>query len=277
MKNQVQYWIVFIIVCVAAIIAFTVEAFLIVNWQQDFSTLKAVMAIFSAGVLVQATRIFYAVAIKTLFPARPLPTDRLRQYIANRNAMTEQRPSDDAAEFRLKQRLVIETLKFAEERFRENFKGTHFELCVFVDREQPFMFGYYDSDPRDVARSMPARLEDPLYYVRKGYAVVQVLKEGTSQLKILEDTNAKKAGYIYTSESQGKQIRSTALLCLDPISPCALVVTSNKAKAFSDKNSELVEFIKLLGALVKADLFEDGFINRIRNIKPELFTLQKER
>lgn len=149
--------------------------------------------------------------------------------------------------------------------------GSHFELCVFVDAREPLLFSYFDSNHDTVARSMTLRETDPKFYIEKGYEVTKVLAKPTSQPRIIGDTHDAKAGYKFTTDEQRNQIRSSVLLSLDLGRPLALVVSSDAKGAFKASDTKLMSFIRYAGELIRSDLLDDGFADKVRSSKPGLF------
>ncbi len=136
------------------------------------------------------------------------------------------------------------------------------------------MFAYFDSNHDTTARTMQDRERNPRFYVDKDYEVTRLLRAPTSHPRVLPDTQDKNANYIFTSESQRKQLRSTVLLCLDVAQPCALVVCSNEVCAFPETDPEIMSFIKYIGESARYDLIQDDFVARIREYKPSLFSVK---
>jgi len=134
------------------------------------------------------------------------------------------------------------------------------------------LFAYFDSNHDSTARSMKAREHNPRFYVETGYEVTRLLRKPTSQPRVLKDTTDAKANYVFTSNEQRKQLKSSILVCLDVSTPCALVLSSNKKNAFSESESEVTSFIRYVGETVRFDLIEGGFIHQIRRLKPHLFS-----
>ena len=167
-----------------------------------------------------------------------LPTARLQRLHSERVAIIAGRPPSDHGSFETRRALVTNALRFAEETLNGWIKGSHFELCVFVDPEQPLLFAYFASNRDSVARSMTERERNPKFYIDKGYEVTKLLEAPTSHPRVIGDTHDAKAKYVLTSAAQQKQLRSTLLLCLDLGYPCALVVSSNEAGAIPETDPQ---------------------------------------
>jgi hypothetical protein len=205
-----------------------------------------------------------------------LPIRRLQRLASERNTTIDGAGSSGQSTYEARKSLVTGTLKFAEETLRGWIPGSHFELCVFVDPERPLLFSYYDSNHDKSARGMSHRGKDPAFYIKKGYEVTGLLKNPTSHTRVLQDTQTSGSKYVFTTDEQRKQVRSTLLHCLDIDKPCALVITSDEPNAFPDRDEQFMSFVKFLGSTIRYDLFEGEFVENIRNERPDLFNLQIE-
>jgi hypothetical protein len=146
-----------------------------------------------------------------------------------------------------------------------------------VDPEEPLLFAYFDSNHSTTARNMRERERNPRFYIQKEYEVTRLLQAPTSHPRIINDTYDARMNYVFTSENQRKQIRSSILICLDLAKPFALVVSSNEPNAFPETDPEImsdpvISFIRYIGESVRYDLIEEGFVHRIRDFKPSLFS-----
>lgn len=232
---------------------------------------KGVAAVLNAGLLAGCGAIFIRM-IKALFVDKEiLPFQRLHRLTSARTAVIRaaQRSPEDAYETR--RALINGTLQFGEETLQGWVPGSHFELCVFVDPEQPLLFGYFDSKHETSARSMRERIRNPAFYVERGYEVTKLLRDPTSQPRIIGDTGRPNIDYVFTTPQQRVQIRSTLLLCLDLDEPCALVISSNETNALADPDKKLMGFIRFVGEMVRYDLLQGGFLRGIRHMRPDLF------
>jgi hypothetical protein len=240
---------------------------------QGFSGGKAAAAVVNGGLMAIAGKLFLKVAKKEfLDPNDLISFSKLHRFASDRCRILDQHGQVNVDDYATRQRLITEVLRFAEESLRGWLPGSHFELCVFVDREQPLLLSYFDSNHASTARSMNERAQNPNWYVEKNYEVLKVLAEPTSHPRILQDTEAKKNSYTFTSPQQCKQLRSTMLWCIDVGAPCAIVVSSNEKNAFRESDPEVSAFIKFIGNLARFDLLERRFIYRIRELRPDLFS-----
>lgn len=272
MLNSIERWIVFAILCIVTLGAFVLEGFIIYSFlTKDISWLQGTLTALNSGIFYAVARQFIAIIRSTFLQRGVAPLDRLHRYSSERTRIIDNAARGRHDAYLTRQLLVTNTLKFAEESFRNWLRGTHFEVSVFVDREQPLLFAYFDSNQDTKARTMGERERDPFYYIKRGYEVTKLLEQPTSQPRVVPYTEDKKAGYVFASEQQRSQIQSTLLLCLDVNTPCAIVFTSNAKGAFSVGNAEQISFARLILELVRFDLFEGGFVHQIRDLKPALF------
>lgn len=212
-----------------------------------------------------------------IFLQSSITPDRLHRFASERCSIIENAIRSDHDPYLTRQNQVRNTLTFSEESLRGWVPGSHFELCVFVDQEEPLLFAYFDSNHDTTARSMRERERNSRFYVDKGYEVARLLQAPTSHPRVLKDTHDTKANYVFTSDNQRKQLRSSVLICLDVARPCALVVSSNEINAFPETNPQIMSFIRYVGESVRYDLIEGDFVSRIRDFKPSLFSASSRR
>jgi hypothetical protein len=236
--------------------------------QKGFSIINTLWVLGVGGVLAGSSKLFLKIVSKNFLNVGITPS-RLHQFSSERSRIIADARHSRDDEYVTRGKLIANTLKFSEEWLRGWVPGSHLELCVFVDREMPLLFAYFDSAQDATSRSMKERERNPRYYVEKAYEVTRLLQAPTSQLHILKDTA--KTQYTFTSNQQRGQLRSTLLLCPDVTAPCALVVTSNKKNAFREKDTDVILFIRFIAETVYYDLIENDFLNRIRALRPKLF------
>jgi hypothetical protein len=118
---------------------------------------------------------------------------------------------------------------------------------------------------------MKERVINPAFYIEKGYEVTKLLRSPTSHPRIIGDTAKTDIGYVFTADQQRDQIRSTLLLCLDLDEPCALVISSNMKNALDNPDEKLMAFLRYVGEQIRADLLEGDFLQKIGEIRPDLF------
>jgi hypothetical protein len=229
-------------------------------------------AAFSTGMLAGCGVLFLRLIEANFLSRETLPMSRLHRLASDRNTILDSSARGEQSVFETRRSITANTLRFAEETLRGWVPGSHFELCIFVDAKEPLLFSYFDSNNDIRARSMAEREGDPSYYIDKGYEVTALLRHPTSHVRVVTDTLDAKSKYVFTTAEQRRQLRSTLLLCLDLATPCALVITSNERNAFDEADDKLMSFVKYIGRLIRFDLFEDGFVHRIREQQPDLFS-----
>jgi hypothetical protein len=239
---------------------------------QGFSIANVVWTIVAGlvlgGVLAGSAKLFLRIISKNFLDLGVTPS-RLHEYSSERARLITEAQRLGTDEYPIREELVRNTLKFSEAWLKGWVPGTHFEFCVFVDREMPLIFAYFDSGKDSVSRSMKERQNNPKYYIERGYEVVKLLQSPNSQVRILKDTT--KTDYAFTSNSQREQLKSTILMCPNVEVPLALVLSSNEKDAFRGNDTDVILFFKYVAESVYGDLVEGNFLNRIRNLKPELF------
>lgn len=240
--------------------------------SRGFSWGKGLTSVINLSIMYATGKVFVKVLSKTfLEPDSVISFTKLYRFASDRCRVLHQDIEADLDAFATRQHLVTEILQFAEESLHGWLPGSHFELCIFVDREQPLLFAYFDSNRATSARSMRHREQNPVWYVEQKYEVLKVLTDPSSHPLIIKDTESKRANYSFVSPQQRKQLKSTMLWCIDVATPCAIVVTSDAKNAFRDSDPEVIAFVKFVGNLVRFDLLESRFLDRLRNLRPELF------
>jgi hypothetical protein len=259
----------FVVIAVGAAV---VEAYLLIRLVDDPSWPKVGGVVASTVVLGGCGLLYRELIEKTFLRSAITPLPSLTDLTAERVRIAGL-PLD---EFDMTVEQVTNTLIFAEKCLRPWRPGTHFELSVFIDQSEPLLLAYYDSNASRRARSMSDRERSRTYYVDKRYEVVGLLAAPSSFPKVIPDTQAAGVEYTFASANQSKQILSTILTCLDTASPCALVLASNSRNAFAPGDSEFMWFLRYVGLLIWQDLHRDHFVNRVRAMRPALFTPTSE-
>jgi hypothetical protein len=228
--------------------------------------------VISAILLAGPTQIFHKI-VQKMFLNVGLTTQRLHELSSERNRILAKTQGPRRDEYADTAELVTTTLKYAEAWLNGWAKGTHFELSVFIDQEFPVVFAYFDSNRDTTSRGWEDRRKNPKYYREADYEVVRVFDNRSSVPHIVSDT--KKSRYAFISRNQESQIRSTILLYADVNVQCILVITSNKIKAFRDKDRELMLFIQYIAETVLYDIRQSDIVGKVRTLKPELFLLAR--
>lgn len=263
----------FVLLCIFAVICASIEAYLFYSMVANGITVgKGVTSVLNGSILFGAGRAFLKLLSKTfLEPDAVVSFNKLHRFASDRCRVLDSDVAGDGDEYSNRQRLVTEILSFAESCLRGWVPGTHFELCVFIDPDQPLLFAYFDTNHDNVARSMRDREQNPHWYIENKYEVTKLLAKPSSHPLIIQDTAAKKVQYSFASEQQRKQLKSTVLWCFDVGTPCAIVVSSNARNAFRESDPEVTSFVKFVGTMAHFDLFDGGFIHRVRALKPDWF------
>jgi hypothetical protein len=264
-----ERWILFAIFCVIVLgaayqeYALSLQGFSIVN-----TVWVLVIGVVLGGALAGSSKLFLKIISKNFLNLGITPS-RLHKFSSARSRIVADAAHSGEDEYLTRARLVTNTLRYSEDWLRGWVPGSHFELSVFVDREMPLLFAYFDSNQDETSRSMKDRERNPRFYIENRYEVTRLLQAPTSQLHILKDTT--KTGYAFTSNHQRDQLRSTILMCPDVAAPCALVITSNKKNAFREKDEEVISLIQYIAETVYSDLVERDFLAQIRSFRPDLF------
>ena len=263
----------FILFCCFTIACVLIEIYVCYAMVADgFTAGKAVTGVLNGSILFGVGRIFLKVLSKTfLEPNAVISFSKLHRFASDRCRILDDDVGADMDEYLTRQRLVTEVLSFAEGCLQGWVPGSHFELCIFIDRDQPLLFAYFDSNHDSQARSMGKRIQNPYWYIENKYEVTKLLAKPSSYPRIIHDTTAKKAQYSFGSTQQREQLKSTMLWCLDVGTPCAIVVSSDAKNAFRESDPEVTSFVKFIGTMVHFDVFEGEFIRRVRALRPELF------
>lgn len=237
--------------------------------RTKFDWASAIWLLFSGLVLAGPGKTFLKI-ISRMFLDLGLTTNRLHELSSERSRIVAKAQGPQRDEYADTAALVENTLKFAESWLDGWVKGSHFELSVFVDKEKPLIFAYFDSNKDSNFRSANDRRKNPRYYRDAEYEVIKLLDTPTSVPYIVPDTT--NSPYVFVTKNQKKQIGSTIILYADVSVPCVLVVTSDKKKAFRDKDKEMILFLKYVAETVYYDIRQNNFSSRIRALRPELFT-----
>jgi hypothetical protein len=276
--------VVFVLFCAITAICIAIETYLLYTMiAQGFTAGKAVASVLNGTIIFGVGQIFIKLLTKTFLESQPpaaapaVPTreelfDELHRFASDRCRTLCDNQETRLNDFASRQRLITQILAFAEGVLRERLPGSHFEICIFVDREQPLLFAYFDSNHSSTARSMRDREQNPNLYIEKNYEVVKVLTNPSSHPLVVRNTERVGTHYAFASKQQRKQLKSTMLWCFDVDNPSAIVVTSNAKDAFQETDAEVESFIKFVGTLARFDLLERRFLHRIRDMRPDLFS-----
>ena len=141
--------------------------------RMGFGWPSFIWLVFSGIVLAGPGKVFLKIISKT-FLERGLTNARLHDFSSERSRIIAESQGPNRDEYRDSNALVTNTLKFAETWLKGWVKGSHFELCVFIDRKLPLLFAYFDSNKDTVSRSSQNRIANPRYYRDEEYEVVKL-------------------------------------------------------------------------------------------------------
>lgn len=175
-------------------------------------------------------------------------TDQFGKYIEKKNEILCTLPPTAYPEEVLRQclHLITDCLKdYIGERY-------YFEVSVFTDTQQPFIFAYYDTNGNNKPSSYLMRQKNPNFYIDNGYEVIELLSKPSSQIFIIPST--KEFNYNFVNNKQRKHISSQIMYCFHMENPYALVITCNKANAFKSNDLILKKFVQNVGRILNSDI-----------------------
>jgi hypothetical protein len=260
----------FVLCCVFTAACAGLEVFLCYSMiAMGFTVGKAVIGVLNLMVMFATWRAILRVVSKE--PEHVISFSKLDLFSPDRYRLFEKDINAGLDDYTTRQYIVTEILKFAEEFLHEWLPGSHFELSIFVDRDQPLLFAYFDSNHESTVASMQHREHNSYWYLENKYEVTKLFNKPSSHPRIIQNTEDKKNRYYFSSDERRKQLRSTMLWCIDLNVHCAIVVSSDVKNAFQEADPEVVSFIKFIGNMTRFYLFERGFLYRIRELRPDLF------
>lgn len=236
--------------------------------QGNASWASSVPAIINLLFISAVGQVFLSISKKNFLEGTRLPVSSLKELAAEKaRACSDPKLND------LKRRIEImrAILNFARNRMPDWADGTHFEFCIFSDREYPTMVAYTDSAIQPRNRSMARREENPSYYRDKMYEAVKLLDSPQSQFHYIRDTRDPRADYTFIREEQKQQLRSSLLACTDTDSPVILVISSNRKEAFDLKDQDFDSFIRYIVEMIHEQTSDGKFSDLYRDEYPGLF------
>jgi hypothetical protein len=260
----------FVLFCVLMTACVGLEVFVCYSTiAGGFTVGKAIAGVVNLAIMFAAGKAFLSAVSKE--PDNVISFSKLIHFSSDRYRLLEKDIRAGLDDYTSRQQLVTEILKFAEEFLHEWLPGSHFELGIFIDRDQPLLFAYFDSNHEISVKSMEYREHNSYWYLENQYEVTKLFREPGPDPKIIQDTEDKKNHYFFRSAQRRKQLKSTMLWCIDIDIPCAIVVTSNVRNAFLEADPEVMSFIKFIGNMARFYLLERGFLYRIHELRPDLF------
>ena len=270
MLKSIERSTAFVLFCIVTTACAGLEVFLCYSmFAVGFTAGKAVIGVLNLAVMCATWKAFLSVVSRE--PEPVISFSKLQRFSSDRYSLLGKDISAGLDDYTTRQYIVTEILKFAEEFLHDWLPGTHFELSIFVDRDQPLLFAYFDSNHESTVGSMQHRERNSYWYLENKYEVTKLFNKPTSHPRIIQNTEDKKNRYFFSSDERRNQLRSTMLWCIDLNVHCAIVVSSNVKDAFQEADPEVVAFIQLIGNMARFYLFERGFLYRIRELRPDLF------
>lgn len=128
----------------------------------------------------------------------------------------------------------------------------YFEVSIFTDAKEPYIFAYYDTNGNNKASSYILRKKNPKYYIENNYEVIELLRKPSPRIFIIPST--KQFKYNFINEKQREHICSQIMYCFHMESPYVLVIACDKANAFNKKDVILKNFVKNIGRILNSDI-----------------------
>lgn len=144
-------------------------------------------------------------------------------------------------------------LRLLDELLRSCYGWHRYQLSVFANREHPEICCYYDSAGQDLPRSHRFRIEDPDYYRRAKYEVVDLLDAVAPDYVVISNTRDHKSGYAFVNEEQKGRIGSTVLFRFAVDQPGVLVVVSDQGDLFQTSDDRLHSLIAAIGMAIRLE------------------------
>lgn len=220
----------------------------------NISFFKGAVSIINAGALIYFIRLFAKLVKRTFIDKDLITEEDLKRYFRNRldriNMHSNLDPAKKEALFR---GLLGETLRMTEAILRNWVGSYQYELSIFFGQENPDIIAYYETGGQDTPRSKLLREQDPAYYRKGGYKVVELLNKPSNEVIIIPKTRNPEVNYKFLSEKQKEKIKSTLLYCFCVKTPMALVVVCNSPDAINKQDSRLVNLIHAVGMAMQCD------------------------
>ena len=136
----------FALFCLFAILVAVLEVWLTVMLVRGGMTeIGLVVSILSGTVLLGVGSLFVRLIRMTFIESPVISPSVLASFDSDRNRIVDGLEAPRLHAYDGRRHLVTSTLRFAESRMRGWLTGTHFELSVFLDPNEPLLFAYYDS------------------------------------------------------------------------------------------------------------------------------------
>ena len=147
--------------------------------------------------------------------------------------------------------LLGEVLRMTEEILRNWIGEYQYELSVFTDRDHPKIIAYYETGGQNTPRSMLQREEDPDYYKKNSYKVVELLVNPSNKVITISKTTDPEVNYKFLNQKQIEKIKSTLLYSFCLNTPMALVVVCDVPGVIDKNDNRLINLINAVGMAMK--------------------------
>lgn len=131
-------------------------------------------------------------------------------------------------------------------------KKHYFEVSIFTDISEPYIYTYYDTHGNNKPSSYMSRKKNPKYYIEEKYEVIELLNKPSSEIFVIPST--KEYTYNFVNKKQKKHISSQLMYCFHMEDPYVLVITCSKSKAFDSNDFVLKNFIQSIGRILNSDI-----------------------
>ena len=247
MLTKIQKQIVFYVFIIIVGISVILETVLIFKIGGDVNYLKNIFwpLVGSTGCILFSITIFFKL-FKDNFQTVSLP------YILKELNIERIRSIHTDNCIKCTGSLLNSSLRFSEHILKKEFgEEVDFEISVFYNQQEPDIVYYYDSRGQSFPSSTNNRKTNPNYYIEKGYAVVEFMRNPCAEVVVFDDIC--KYSYSFTN-NQKSRIKSQAMFYMSHEGPYVLVIASNHKKTFDPKNKRSLQLVEALGNYIKSDV-----------------------
>ena len=256
MTKSTERTLTFSLFLVLTVVSAAIEAWTIYRIVEagDFEVLKVTVSVINGGALAYLLRAFGRLVNKTFISKDLVDEEDLKGFFQNRlnriNGYSNITPDNKHEVF---QTLQQEVLRLTEDLLKKWLVADQFELSIFTNAEYPEITAYYETGGQSTPRSKHMRDQYPEYYITSGYKVVELLKDPTHKIIVIQNTDEPSANYKFLNEKQKEKIKSTLLYCFCLDTPRALVVVCDAPGAIDKNDSRLKNLINAVGMAIKCD------------------------
>jgi hypothetical protein len=222
---------------------------------REFDALKTVIAVLNGTGLAFLFRLFLQVIRKEFLSGGSITENHLATFFGRRVDTVMRIPEiRSRGEYSsLTTHLSQENLRFFEDILRSCYGPHRYQLSVFTNSRHPEISCYYDSAGQHLPRSHQFRQQDPDYYRKQGYEVVDLLEAQARDYIVIPDTHKSKR-YSFVNQEQKSTIGSTVLFRFAIDNPGALVVVSDEPNLFQERDSRLYTMVSAVGLAIRLEL-----------------------